>query len=114
LWSAVVNTPQQKYVADPAKGSIHNFGLAVDLSLVDESGKEVDMGTPFDEFSELSEPATEARNLRLKRLEPRHVEQRQLLRTVMTEAGFIQLSSEWWHYDAVPSEQVFKSYRIIE
>jgi zinc D-Ala-D-Ala dipeptidase len=47
----VKGTAQQPYVADPRNGSIHNYGLAVDLSLEDQNGRELDMGTGFDDFS---------------------------------------------------------------
>ncbi len=114
LWAAVVGTAREKYVADPAHGSIHSYGLAVDLSLVDSSGKELDMGTGFDDFSQLSEPAWEEKFLKLGRLKAEHLQNRKLLRTTMVEAGFLPLAAEWWHFDAMPKEQVRKSFRIIE
>ena len=74
-----------------ASHSRHNLGLAVDLTLVDWSmgGREVDMGTPYDTFSESAHYANAAgRTLRY----------RQLLRRVMEEEGFRQYDQEWWHY----------------
>src|SRR5580658_10033451 len=50
MWANVKNTPQEKYIADPEKGSPHNFGMALDLGLLDENGKVVDVGASFDDF----------------------------------------------------------------
>ena len=84
----LVNDP--RYVAPPGKGSNHNRGQAVDISLADESGKVLDMGTPFDDFTEMSysysnDIPKEARK------------NRKLLRNIMTKAGFSVYKYEWWH-----------------
>jgi len=114
LWAAVEKTDREKYVADPAQGSIHNYGLAVDLSLCDSSGKALDMGTEFDDFSARSEPILEQKMLKNGLLKKEQVENRKILRSVMTEAGFTQLASEWWHFDAFPKDHVRKNFKIIE
>ncbi|EIA07961.1 M15 family metallopeptidase [Flavobacterium frigoris] len=89
MWK-IVSDPQ--YVADPAKGSIHNRGGAVDITLVDSKGKEVDMGTSFDHFGiEASHNYTNLSSI-IK-------ENRGLLKRVMTVAGFNSFDSEWWHYN---------------
>lgn len=89
MW-AIVNNPS--YVADPAKGSIHNRGGAVDITIVDGNGNELDMGTPFDFFGKKASQD-------YKRLPDQIIANRQLLRKVMSENGFQPLTSEWWHYD---------------
>ena len=114
LWSKVVNTPQQGFVGNPDKGSMHNFGMAIDLSLTDAKGKELDMGTPFDDFTDLAQPKMEEKNLAEGKLTPAQLENRKLLRKIMTEAGFIQLPHEWWHYDALPGDEVRAHYMIVE
>lgn len=114
LWDSVTRSDREKYVADPAKGSIHNYGLAVDLSLCDSAGRALDMGTEFDDFSPASEPILEEKLLKNGHLKKEQVENRKILRSVMTEVGFSQLASEWWHFDALPKEQVRKSFKIIE
>jgi D-alanyl-D-alanine dipeptidase len=114
LFAAVEGTPRQPYVANPRGGSIHNFGLAVDLSLEDEHGHEVDMGTQFDDFTPLAQPAQESKSLASGKLSREQLEHRLLLRKIMTGAGFIQLPIEWWHYDALPKDQVRKNFRIVE
>lgn len=89
MWSIV---PDERYVADPAKGSRHNRGCAVDLTLCDSKGAELDMGTGYDEFTERA--AATFVDL------PEHVlANRRLLDRIMNDAGFSVLPSEWWHYD---------------
>ena len=114
LWDAVKGTPLQPYVANPQNGSIHNFGLAVDVTLVDDAGREIDMGTPYDAFGALAQPALEDRFLKEGKLTAAHLENRRLLRRIMTGAGFIQLPLEWWHYDALPQSEVRKQFKIVE
>lgn len=114
LYAAVKGTDRQPYVANPRTGSIHNYGLAVDLSLEDGQGHEIDMGTPFDDFTPLAQPAREQENLEAGRLSQGQLQNRRLLREVMTQAGFIQLPIEWWHYDALPKDEVRKNFKIVE
>lgn len=89
MWSIVSNP---KYVADPAKGSIHNRGGAVDITLVDLAGNEVDMGTTFDFFGEKA-----SHNYMM--LSKEVIESRKLLKKIMEGAGFVSFDSEWWHYN---------------
>jgi D-alanyl-D-alanine dipeptidase len=89
MWQIVSNP---SYVADPAKGSIHNRGGAVDITLVDRNGKELDMGTPFDFFGiEASHNYTQ--------LSKKVKKNRAFLKKVMIENGFNSFDSEWWHYN---------------
>lgn len=89
MWQIV---PNPSYVADPKKGSIHNRGGAVDISLADADGNELDMGTGFDHFG--PEAAQDYENL------PESVlENRKLLRKTMINSGFRVFESEWWHYN---------------
>lgn len=86
----LVNDP--RYVAPPGKGSNHNRGQAVDISLADNNGNLLDMGTPFDDFTEDS--YSHSKNI------PRQTRKnRKLLRNIMTEAGFSVYKYEWWHFD---------------
>ncbi len=114
LWDKVKGTPNEQYVADPLKGSIHNYGLAVDLSIVDEQGKELDMGTPYDTFDRLAQPQLEDQFMKEGKLSQKQLENRKLLRRVMEDAGFIQLPHEWWHYDLYPRAEVKANFTIVE
>ncbi|NJN33673.1 MAG: M15 family metallopeptidase [Saprospiraceae bacterium] len=83
--------PDSRYVTPPWKGSMHTRGLAVDLTIVDKNGNELDMGTPFDSFSEKSH--SDYQNL------PKNVlENRKILRGVLDQVGFNGIRTEWWHF----------------
>ena len=114
LWDHVKGTPQQQYVADPKLGSMHNYGFALDLSIIDGQGKPLDMGTAYDDFSDLAQPKLEDVFLRLGKLNSRQIENRLLLRKIMVKAGFIPLDNEWWHFDALPATQVKGKFSIVE
>lgn len=114
MWAAVAGTPQQHYVGDPAIGSIHGFGLAVDLTLTDAAGRDLDMGTSFDDFTPKSEPQREAEFLATCALTKEQVTHRRLLRTVMTDAGFLPIALEWWHFDALPPAEVRAKFAVVE
>lgn len=106
LWAALEGTELTQYLAPPARGSIHSFGMAIDITLVDASGRELDMGTPFDDLSERSHPALETPLLARGEITPQHVAHRRLLRDVMSEAGWRGISKEWWHFDAGDREAI--------
>ncbi len=84
--------PDSNYVANPAKGSRHNRGAAVDLTLVDAMGKELEMPTEFDDFSEKAFPDSPT----MTAVARRNVD---ILRTAMEKQGYTAISTEWWHYD---------------
>jgi D-alanyl-D-alanine dipeptidase len=88
LWDKV---PDPNYVTPPAKGSMHSRGAAVDLTLVDLKGNELDMGTPYDFFGR--EAHTDNLNLPKKVLE-----NRKLLRETLLKVGFKGIRTEWWHF----------------
>jgi len=83
--------PNKNYVTPPWKGSMHNRGMAVDLTIIDNNGNELDMGTPFDFFGKKA--WHEYKNLPKKVLQ-----NRKLLRETMHQAGFNHIRTEWWHY----------------
>lgn len=84
--------PNENFVANPAKGSRHNRGAAVDISLIDKAGNELDMGTPYDDFSEKA-------NIKYLDFSPEILTNRNLILNVMKRFGFEPLESEWWHFD---------------
>lgn len=95
MWEIVSNP---EYVADPKKGSIHNRGCAVDITLVRETGEELDMGTPFDFFGIEASHSYDNLSDEVK-------QNRKLLRRIMTRFGFRTFESEWWHYNLKRSKK---------
>ena len=84
--------PDDRFVADPAKGSRHNRGAAVDITLIDAGGTELDMGTPYDDFTERASFAS-------KDVSDKAYKNRKLLRETMIQFGFVPMETEWWHFD---------------
>ena len=113
LWDSLEGTDLQAYLADPARGSIHSFGMAVDVTLVDSGGSEVDMGTPFDDMSERSQPVLEQALLASGELEQAQVDNRKLLRMAMDQGGWRGISREWWHFDGGDRERIRAEYLRI-
>jgi zinc D-Ala-D-Ala dipeptidase len=114
LWSHVEGTPGEKYIARPEPGSLHNFGFAVDLSILDEHGRELDMGAGYDDFRDIAQPQLEEKFLATGELTDKHISNRKILRSVMEESGFKQLAHEWWHFDALPKSEVKERFQIVE
>jgi len=105
LWKKV---PDPRYVTDPKKGSMHNRGAAVDLTLTDLQGKPLEMGTPFDYFGQEAYHTFTA-------LPDSIMEKRLLLKKTMEKFGFRAIRTEWWHYSfqekAYPlSDMLWKCY----
>jgi D-alanyl-D-alanine dipeptidase len=113
LFALVKGTPQQAYVADPAHGSPHNYGMAVDLGLQDEQGWEMDLGTAFDSFEDLAQPQLENAFFRQGRLSGAQLDRRQLLRDLMQAHGFKAHPLEWWHFERRPLGQLKQGYVLI-
>lgn len=84
--------PDERYVADPKKGSRHNRGCAIDLTLVNKNNKEVDMGTGFDDFSKSA-------HRDFKDLPKQVLDNRKILQEIMEKHNFIGWLNEWWHFD---------------
>ena len=90
--------PGTHYVANPAKGSKHNRGAAVDLTLVDAKGKELNMGTPFDFFGKEAHHTYTQHSKEV-------LENRKLLKETLDKYNFKSIYSEWWHYEYRPEMQ---------
>jgi D-alanyl-D-alanine dipeptidase len=88
LWN---HTPDPNFLADPKRGSPHSMGAAVDLTLIDAEGRELDMGTAFDAFTPLSHHGVLDISAEAQR-------NRALLLGIMTAAGWDFYRNEWWHY----------------
>lgn len=115
MWDKVKGTPQQNYVSNPARGGgLHNYGLAVDVSIIDEKGDSIDMGTKVDALTPLSHTDREEELVRQGKISREAMENRRLLRRVMTEAGFKPLRSEWWHFNFTTRADARANYRVVE
>jgi len=94
----------ERYVANPSKGSGHNRGIAVDLTIINlKNGKELDMGTGFDNF-------TDSAHHTFTKFPEEILQNRQLLRSTMEKYGFKAFDTEWWHYFLSAGEK----YEILD
>jgi len=114
FYDRLKGTPFQNYVAAPQPGSLHNFGMAVDLTLQTRDGELLDMGTGFDDFRDLAQPKLERQFLASGALTAAQYENRILLRKLLETQGFKVLEHEWWHFNALPKDQVFGKHPILE
>lgn len=116
MWDEFEMPDKQKinYLAHPKDISLHNYGAAVDVSIIGDNNVLLDMGTPFDFFGELSEPKKEQQFLLNGTLSKQAYANRQLLRKVMINAGFMPITSEWWHFNADYKIDAAKKYELIE
>jgi len=100
MFSLVEGTAQQKYVANPNRGGgKHNYGVAVDITVINRQGVQLDMGSPFDHFGEASHTGHETDLVARKIITPHQAANRKLLTDIMKGVGFRQDPNEWWHFD---------------
>lgn len=98
MWTLIKD---ERYVADPKKGSGHNRGIAVDVTLINlKTKEELPMGTGFDNFSDTA-------NLTFTHLPQTMLHNRNILKTLMEKYGFKPLETEWWHY-SLPNAKDFE------
>ncbi len=90
MWEVL---PNPNYVANPARGSRHNRGAAIDLTLVDRTGKELEMPTPFDDFTTKAHRDYAGGSAQSRK-------NRQILENAMKKQGFVGITTEWWHFDS--------------
>lgn len=113
MYDKMKGTKFEKFVANPDKGSMHNYGIAVDVSIVDGSNEEIDMGfTPF--YKRKISIYWGYVKLKTFALSKEQQKNRELLAKVMRKAGFFPLSYEWWHFNGMPKEDARNKYIIIE
>jgi D-alanyl-D-alanine dipeptidase len=110
IWRDVAGTPAAHYFAEPTRGSVHSFGMAVDATLRDASGRELDMGSAFDDMSLASHPALEAGQLAADVIRREHIDARAVLRSAMAAGGFHGIPHEWWHFDHGDRERVRREF----
>ena len=107
MWDVVKGTRQQIYVSNPARGGgMHNYGLAVNISIVNAQGDTIPMGTKVDHLGREAHTEYTAIN-------PEALQNRRLLISVMREAGFRSLPTEWWHFNLVSRNVAREKYKVI-
>ena len=114
MYKVVQGTPMAPYVGNPKNGGgLHNYGMAVDATIVDAQGKELDMGTKFDHLGKEANIDKEELFIKQGILTPDQVDNRKLLRKVMTAGGFTPLKSEWWHFNKCTRNYAKAHYPLI-
>ena len=113
LKRTVAGTPYSNFVSSGVTGGLHNYGLALDLSITDSEGNLLDMGTDFDSFERCAGEVGEADALQRGRLTEQQVNNRKILRSIMTRAGFVPLGSEWWHFNAYTRAYTKEHYQLF-
>jgi D-Ala-D-Ala dipeptidase len=114
MWNVVKGTSQNIYVSNPARGGgLHNYGLAVDVSIADEKGNPLPMGTKVDHLGKEAHIDTEAAMVQQGVITAQERRNRLLLRRVMTDVGYKPLRSEWWHFNFRSREEAKRNYKVI-
>ena len=115
MWNKVKNTPMKPYVSNPANGGgLHNYGLAVDITLCDAKGDSITMGTKIDHLGSEAHIDTENQLVAKGIISKRAQQNRQLLRQVMRYAGFKPLRTEWWHFNFKSRAEAKQHYKVIK
>lgn len=113
MWEWAKAEGKTRYVASPWKGSIHNYGCAVDATLM-RGDSLLDMGTVYDYFGEAAEPRYQWQLLKEGKLTQAQIDNRQLLKKVMKAGGFYPILTEWWHFNGLSKDRARQYYEIIE
>lgn len=115
MWNVVVPLGKTDYVSNPSKGGgLHNYGAAVDVTIIDSLGAPLDMGSAYDYFGAAARTDNEAKLLDDGIITSAQLENRLLLRRVMKEAGFRTITSEWWHFNLVTRPVARQTLKLID
>lgn len=117
MWDSLKLHPDKKvfYLSRPEETSMHNYGCAVDVTLINRRTQQpLDMGTDFDFFGNLSEPIYEARFLKSGELSQEAYKNRLLLRNVMQRAKMNPITSEWWHFSLCTKGEAMARFTLIK
>ncbi len=105
---------KSKFVANPANGSIHNYGCAIDITIASLDGIPLDMGAGYDDPAKIAYPSYEKAYLDSGMLSQQHIDNRKLLRQVMKAGGFWGIDTEWWHFNRYARETAADRFGILE
>lgn len=114
MWNKVKNTSKYFYVSNPAHGGgLHNYGLAVDITLCNLKGDTIPMGTKVDYMGRAAHIDNESYLLRHHYISNKVYKNRLLLREVMRYAGFRPLRTEWWHFNYRSRAQAKAHFKVV-
>lgn len=114
MWNVVKGTPKNIYVSNPSHGGgLHNYGLAVDISILDSLGQPLPMGTEVDHMGIEAHISQETQLVKSGQITEAERRNRLLLRKVMKEGGFRPLPSEWWHFNLCSRNEARSKYSLI-
>ena len=115
MWEVAKATNTTYYVADPNKAQgLHNYGAAVDITIVDGQGEPISMGTPFDWFGEEAHITHEDSLVQSGAISQQELDNRLLLRKLMTDNGMLTIRSEWWHFELMRGPEAQATLKIVE
>lgn len=118
MWDALDTIPfndRIKFVSNPANGSLHNYGCAVDLTIANKYSKGwLDMGADYDDLRQIAYPRYEAKFLASGELSQLQLDNRRLLRQVMKAGGFWVIETEWWHFNAFSRSKAKELFDLVE
>lgn len=115
MWNAVKNTAKSSYVSNPAHGGgLHNYGMAVDISICNVEGDTIPMGTKIDYMGKKAHIDCENQLVKSGKLTRLAIQNRRLLRSVMHKAGFKALRTEWWHFNMISRAMAKRYYKVIK
>ena len=114
MWNVVKGTPKNIYVSNPSRGGgLHNYGLAVDVSILDSLGHPLPMGTEIDHLGSEAHITQELQLVKSGKISEAERQNRLLLREVMKAGGFRPLPSEWWHFNLCSRNEARSKYSLI-
>lgn len=115
MFDRVRNTPQEQYVDNPYDGGgFHNYGMAVDLSILDSEGRPLDMGSSYDFFGEEAHTTNDKHLLEAGLISEEAYRNRQFLYAIMREQELYPLPNEWWHYQHYMEDSDKKRFKLLD
>ncbi|MEG1983018.1 MAG: M15 family metallopeptidase [Alistipes sp.] len=114
MYALVAGTPNQVYVANGDRGGRHNYGVAVDLTIIDATGEPIDMGTPVDFFGDAAHLGHEKELIAAGKITAIAAQNRALLLRIMRQAGLVPYRREWWHFEEpITMTEVREKYKLL-
>jgi len=117
MWNALDSIPVSQrglFVSNPANGSVHNYGAAVDLTICNGKRIPLDMGAGYDDIRKIAYPSLEKQFLASGELTKAHISNRELLRKIMRSQRFSGIPSEWWHFNAYSRAVSKNRYGVVK